>query len=173
MSMRTLFLVSSYAFNAPTLNDCSTTSLLETLPLLSKLFPWRTKKIGEQCCCQPDFLFKTMAEKFRPREGKRKRGIIIFLWHSPKAPGESHLPGLLCLTENSVAFQIYLLLLYSSPRWQWRQADKALTPVSNPHLAGPHSSNTFFLKCKTALDFKSLYQANASMQVQKEKFVVT
>jgi len=128
----------------------------------------------EQCCCQPDFLFKTMAEKSRPREGKRKRRIIIFLWHSPKTPGESHLPGLLCLTENSGLLSRYTCCfsIFLQGDSGGRQT-KHLTPISNPHLAGPHSSNTFFLKCRIALDFKSLNQENTSMQAQKDEFVVT
>lgn len=149
MSLRTLFLVSSYAFNAPTLNDCCTTSLLETLPLLSKLFPWRTKKTGEQCCCQPDFLFKTMAEKSRPREGKRKRRIIIFLWHSPKTPGESHLPGLLCLTENSGLLSRYtccfsILLQGDSGGRQTKRWHQFQIHIWQDHTAQIH----FFLSVK-------------------------
>lgn len=116
-----------------------------------KLFPWRTKKTREQYCCQPDFLFKTMAEKTRPHKGKRRGRTIIFVRCSPRIPGESQVPGFFCLSENTGLFSSYtccfsILLQGDSGGRQ----TKHLTPVSYPFLTGksqdPYNSDTFSLK---------------------------
>lgn len=116
-----------------------------------KPFPWRTKKTREQYCCQPDILFKSMAEKTRPHEGKRKGRTVIFVQHSPRVPGESHMPDFFCLSENTVLFSrctpCFSIPLYSGGGG--RQT-KYLTPVSYPFLTGksqdPYNSNTVSLK---------------------------
>lgn len=116
-----------------------------------KLFPWRTKKTREQYCCQPDFLFKTMAEKTRPHEGKRKGRTIVFVQRSPSVPGESHMPGFFCLSENAGLFSrcthCFSILLQGD---SGGRQTKHLTPVSYPSLTGksqdPYNPDTFSLK---------------------------
>lgn len=116
-----------------------------------KLLPWRTKKTTEQCSFQPDVLFKTMAEKTRPHEGKRKRWTIIFVWHSPRVPEVSHIPGYFCLSENEGFFSrcthCFSILPQSDSRG--RQT-KYFTRISYPFLTGKlqdlYNSDTFFPK---------------------------
>lgn len=172
VSSGTLVLASSYAFNAPTLNDCSTHSLLETLPLLSQAVSLENKEDKRTVLLPARLSFQDHGrKKLGHMKEREKERSSFFVWCSPKVPGESHVPGLfLSVWEFRVVFQMYLLhssiILQGDSRG--RQT-KCLTPVSFPFLTGPTQLqwNFSLVYSWIRLQLKSFSQANVSKQSQK------
>lgn len=84
-SSRTLVLASSYAFNAPTPNDCSPHSLLAALPLLSGAVTLKNKEDKRTILLPARLSFQDMAEKnLGCKEKEKDHHFSLVLSQSPR-----------------------------------------------------------------------------------------
>lgn len=145
---RTLLLASSYAFNAPTLNDCSTHSLLETLPLLSQAVSLENKEDKRTVLLPTRLSFQDHGRKKIGHMKEREKEGSSFLCGTLPKSQESHMcQDFFCLSENSGLF--FRCTCCIAPLFSKVTAEAGRQNVWHQFPShfwqDPHSSNEFSL----------------------------